>query len=143
MKIFHLSDLHIGLKLMNRDLGEDQRYILGEIVRIAAERSPDAVVIAGDIYDRPVPSAEAVEIFDAFVSSLSEALPKAEIMMISGNHDSAERMTFGSRLMDLSGIHFAKAFGKDYSCIKLNDEFGDLYFYMLPFIKPAFVCCYY
>ena len=87
MKFFHLSDLHIGLKLMNRDLREDQEYILSEVVEAAAQEKPDAIVIAGDIYDKAVPSAEAVEIFDRFLGELTEAVPPAVIMMISGNHD--------------------------------------------------------
>ena len=92
MKIFHLSDLHIGLKLMNRDLREDQEYILDEITELARRERPDAVVIAGDIYDKAVPSAEAVEVFDQFLEKLTEAVPSAVIMMISGNHDSAPRV---------------------------------------------------
>ena len=92
MKFFHLSDLHIGLKLMNRDLREDQEYILNEITELAKQEYPDAVVIAGDIYDKAVPSAEAVEMFDQFLEKLTEAVPDAVIMMISGNHDSAPRV---------------------------------------------------
>lgn len=92
MRFFHLSDLHIGLKLKNRDLKEDQEYILREITDIARERKPDAVVIAGDIYDRAVPSAEAVGVFDAFLTGLREAVPGAEILVISGNHDSPLRV---------------------------------------------------
>ncbi|MDO5140083.1 MAG: exonuclease SbcCD subunit D [Eubacteriales bacterium] len=143
MKIFHLSDLHIGLKLMNRDLGEDQRYILGEIVRIAAERSPDAVVIAGDIYDRPVPSAEAVEIFDAFVSSLSEALPKAEIMMISGNHDSAARVNIFRSILRKRKLHMIGhppvREEEHIEKIIIEDEYGPVNFYLLPFVRPSMV----
>ena len=104
MKFFHLSDLHIGLKLMNRDLREDQEYILNEITELAKQECPDAVVIAGDIYDKAVPSAEAVEMFDQFLEKLTEAVPDAVIMMISGNHDSAERIAFGSHIMSDSGI---------------------------------------
>ena len=92
MKLFHLSDLHIGLKLMNRDLTEDQQYILNRIVQYAKEKQPDAIMIAGDIYDKAVPSAEAVSLFDSFVTSLKESVPQSTIMMISGNHDSAPRI---------------------------------------------------
>ena len=88
MKFFHLSDLHIGLKLMNRDLREEQIDILRQITELAKAEKPDAVVIAGDIYDKAVPAAEAVEIFDGFMTELKKAVPKAEIMLISGNHDS-------------------------------------------------------
>ena len=87
MRIFHLSDLHIGLKLINRDLREDQEYILDQIIQKAAEKVPDAIVIAGDIYDKAVPSAEAVEVFDHFIGKLRHAVPDSVIMMISGNHD--------------------------------------------------------
>ena len=92
MKLFHLSDLHIGLKLINRDLKEDQQFILAKIAEAAEREKPDAVIIAGDIYDKSIPSADAVEVFDAFVSDLRRAVPDAEIMMISGNHDSAPRI---------------------------------------------------
>ncbi len=86
MKFFHLSDLHIGLKLMNRDLREDQEHIFHQIVRLAGCEKPDAIVIAGDIYDKAVPSAEAVEVFDHFIAALTAAVPDAVIMMIGGNH---------------------------------------------------------
>ena len=92
MKFFHLSDLHIGLKLMNHDMREDQEYILSKIVETADVEKPDAFVIAGDIYDKAVPSVEAVEVFDQFLEKLTEAVPEAVIMMISGNHDSAPRI---------------------------------------------------
>ena len=92
MKFFHLSDLHIGLKLFNRDLREDQEYILQQITELAVKERPDAVLIAGDIYDKAVPSAEAVEVFDHFISGLSSALPDMAVMLISGNHDSGPRV---------------------------------------------------
>ena len=92
MKFFHLSDLHIGLKLIERDLLEDQEYIFEQIIRLAKEQQPDAMVIAGDIYDKAVPSAEAVEIFDSFMKNLSEEMPQMPVMIISGNHDSAARL---------------------------------------------------
>ena len=93
MKFFHLSDLHIGLKLMNRDLREEQIDILRQITELAKAEKPDAVVIAGDIYDKAVPAAEAVEIFDGFMTELKKAVPKAEIMLISGNHDDGVRLS--------------------------------------------------
>lgn len=137
MKFIHLADLHLGKKLKEYDLLEDQDFILKKIINIVDEEKIQAVLISGDIYDKSIPPVGAITLFESFLTRLAER--KIQVFIISGNHDSAERMTFGSQLMDLSGIHFAKAFGKDYSCIKLNDEFGDLYFYMLPFIKPAFV----
>lgn len=89
MRFFHLSDLHIGLKLINRDLREDQEYIFDQIIQAARRELPDAIVIAGDIYDKAVPSAEAVEVFDYFIGKLHDAVPDSVIMIISGNHDSA------------------------------------------------------
>ena len=105
MRFFHLSDLHIGLKLMNRDLREDQEYILAEVVEAAAQEKPDAIVIAGDIYDKAVPSAEAVEIFDRFLGELTEAVPSAVIMMISGNHDSAPRVDCFRKVLSRQKVH--------------------------------------
>ncbi len=105
MRFFHLSDLHIGLRLYNRDLLEDQRYILDQIIKTARQEEPDAIVIAGDIYDRAVPSAEAVELFDYFVSGLTEHLPRCEIMMISGNHDSPARIDVYRRVLERQNIH--------------------------------------
>lgn len=143
MRFFHLSDLHIGLRLLNRDLGEDQRYILGEIVRIAGERQPDAVVIAGDIYDKAVPSADAVEIFDSFVSGLSEAVPGAEIMMISGNHDSAARVNIFRSILRKRGVHMIgqppTGAGDHIEKVVITDGYGPVNFYLLPFVKPSMV----
>lgn len=101
MKFFHLSDLHIGLKLQNRDLRQDQEYIFGKIAEYVQKEKPDAIVIAGDIYDKAVPSAEAVEVFDRFIQGLAQAAPETVVMMISGNHDSASRVNcFGLYLQD-------------------------------------------
>ena len=115
MRIFHLSDLHIGLKLINRDLREDQEYILDQIIQKATEKVPDAIVIAGDIYDKAVPSAEAVEVFDHFIGKLRNAVPDSVIMMISGNHDSAPRVNCFRSVLDRQKI------------------------YLLPFVKPSMV----
>jgi exonuclease SbcD len=143
MRFFHLSDLHIGLKLKNRDLKEDQEYILREITDIARERKPDAVVIAGDIYDRAVPSAEAVGVFDAFLTGLREAVPGAEILVISGNHDSPQRVNcFRSLLSEehvyMIGLPPMKK-GENVEKVTLHDEFGPIHFYLLPFVKPSMV----
>ena len=105
MKFFHLSDLHIGLKLMNRDLREEQIDILRQITELAKAEKPDAVVIAGDIYDKAVPAAEAVEIFDGFMTELKTAVPKAEIMLISGNHDSGLRLNCFREILDEQKVH--------------------------------------
>ena len=110
MKFFHLSDLHIGFKLVNRDMREDQEYILTQIAERAAEKQPDAVVIAGDIYDKAVPSAEAVEVFDHFISQLNEAAPRAEIMIISGNHDSGTRVNLYRNVLQRQRIYSCHQF---------------------------------
>lgn len=143
MRFFHLSDLHIGLKLINRDLSEDQEYILKQIVDMAAEQKPDAVVIAGDIYDRSVPSAEAVDLFDKFVTNLSETLPDSTIMMISGNHDSAQRVDCFRKVLlkhNLYMIGMPPRTEKDYiEKVVLKDKHGTVNFYLLPFVKPSMV----
>ena len=143
MRFFHLSDLHIGLKLVNRDLSEDQEYILKQIVDMAAEQKPDAVVIAGDIYDRSVPSAEAVDLFDKFVTNLSETLPDSMIMMISGNHDSAQRVDCFRKVLrkhNLNMIGMPPRTEEDYiEKVVLKDTHGTVNFYLLPFVKPSMV----
>ena len=143
MRFFHLSDLHIGLKLMNRDLGEDQAYILHQIVTYAAQEQPDAIVIAGDIYDKAVPSAEAVEIFDRFLSELVAAVPRAAIMMISGNHDSAPRVDCYRHILEGQRVYMiGQPPRKPQDRIQrviLEDAYGPVNFYLLPFVKPSMV----
>lgn len=143
MKFFHISDLHIGLKLMNKDLSEDQSYILNEIVKAVELRRPEALVIAGDIYNNSVPSSDAIEIFDGFISKLVAAAPNMAIMVISGNHDSAIRINqFRSVLADykiyLIGLPPQK---KDeyIEKVELSDKYGKVNFYLLPFVRPSFV----
>ena len=141
MKFFHLSDLHIGFKLVNRDMREDQEYILTQIAERAAEKQPDAVVIAGDIYDKAVPSAEAVEVFDHFISQLNEAAPRAEIMIISGNHDSGTRVNLYRSVLQRQRIHMIglpPQLPDEYiEKVTLQDGFGPVHFYLLPFVKPS------
>ena len=143
MKFFHLSDLHIGLKLMNRDLREDQEYILDEITELARRERPDAVVIAGDIYDKAVPSAEAVEVFDRFLVGLTEAVPDAVIMMISGNHDSAPRVNCFRKVLSGQNIYMVgqppRTESEYIEKVTLNDGYGKVNFYLLPFVKPSMV----
>ncbi len=143
MKFFHLSDLHIGLKLMNRDFREDQEYILAEIIRLAVRERPDAVVIAGDIYDRAVPSADAVEIFDGFVAGLAEALPETVVMMISGNHDSGPRLDCFRSVLARQHVHMIgtppQKEGEYIEKVTLEDAYGPVNFYLLPFVKPSMV----
>ncbi len=143
MKFFHLSDLHIGLKLMNRDLREDQEYILSKIVETAAVEKPDAVVIAGDIYDKAVPSAEAVEVFDQFLEKLTEAVPDAVVMMISGNHDSAPRIDCFRKVLSRQNVYMVgqppRTEEEYIEKVVLHDAYGDVNFYLLPFVKPSMV----
>ena len=143
MKFFHLSDLHIGLKLMNRDLGEDQKHIFEQITALAKEHKPSAVVIAGDIYDRSAPSAEAVELFDDFVTQISKAVPSAAIMMISGNHDSAQRVDCFRRVLLKHNIYMIgtppQTEDEYIEKVVLEDECGKVNFYLLPFVKPSMV----
>lgn len=137
MKLLHLSDLHLGKRVKDFSMLEDQAYILAEILRITGEESPDAVLIAGDVYDKSVPSAEAVELFDDFLVRL--ARQGTQVFVISGNHDSPERMAFGGRLMDRSGIHLSPVYSGRVQPIPLTDPFGTVNIYMLPFLKPAHV----
>ena len=105
MTFFHLSDLHLGLKLINHDLLEDQKYILEKIINYTKKHKPDAILIAGDIYDKAIPPIEAVELFDDFIRKLTEAAPDAEIMLISGNHDSAPRVNIFRNILKRQKIH--------------------------------------
>ena len=143
MRFMHLSDLHIGLRLIGRDLTEDQRYILTQIAQMAAQQKPDAVVIAGDLYDKAIPSAEAVEVFDNFVSELTEAVPDAEIMMISGNHDSAVRINTYRSLLSRQKVHMIgmppQSPEETIEKVVLRDAYGNVNFYLLPFVKPSVV----
>ena len=143
MKFFHLSDLHIGLKLMNRDLREDQEYILNEITEQAKQECPDAVVIAGDIYDKAVPSAEAVEVFDQFLEKLTEAVPDAVIMMISGNHDSAPRVDCFRKVLSRQKVYMIGQPPRNedeyIEKVTLKDAYGNVNFYLLPFVRPSVV----
>ena len=134
MKIVHLSDLHLGKRVNEFSMLEDQEYILTKIINIIDEQSPEVIIIAGDVYDKAVPSAEAVELFDDFLVRLSKR--NLKVFVISGNHDSAERIAFGGRLMDKSGIHMSPVYNGTIEPITLTDEFGNVKFYMLPFVKP-------
>ena len=141
MKFFHLSDLHIGLKLYNRDLGEDQAYILRQIIRLAAEERPDALVIAGDIYDRAVPPAEAVELFDRFITELTDTLPKLSVMLIAGNHDSGPRVGCLNAILSRQNVHMIgqppRTKEEYMEKVVLRDQYGPVNFYLLPFVRPS------
>lgn len=137
MKLLHLSDLHLGKRVNEFSMLEDQEYILEEILRVLDGEQPDAVLIAGDVYDKPVPPAEAVQLFDKFLTKL--AAKNTQTFLISGNHDSSERLAFGARLMEGSGIHISPVYGGEVKPVELADEFGPVRVYLLPFVKPAAV----
>lgn len=143
MRFFHISDLHIGLKLMNKDLSEDQKYILDEIVKEVRDKKPDAIVIAGDVYNNAVPSSDAIEIFDGFISKLVAVAPKMHIMVISGNHDSAVRINQFRKVLSGYNLHLIglppKKADEYIEKVVLEDEYGKVNFYLLPFVRPSFV----
>ena len=141
MKLFHLSDLHLGKRVNEYSMLPDQAHILEQILQLAAEEQPAAVLLAGDIYDKTVPPAEAVQLFDDFLCRL--AALGIQAFIISGNHDSAERIAFGGRLMEQSGVHVSPVYDGTASPVTLTDEHGPVDFYLLPFIKPAHVRRYY
>ena len=137
MKFIHLSDLHLGKRVNEYQMLDDQAYILKKIINIIDDEVPDGVIIAGDIYDKSVPSAEAVGLFDDFLVRLAKR--KLEVFIISGKHDSPERIAFGSRIMDASGIHLSPVYDGKILPFSMQDEHGTVDIYMLPFIKPAHV----
>ena len=135
MKFIHLSDLHIGKRVNEFSMLKDQEFILAQILTIIDDEQPQGIFIAGDVYDKSVPSAEAVALFDNFLYSLSER--KLKVFVISGNHDSPERIAFGSRLMNRSGIYMSPVYQKRIEPIRLQDKDGEINIYLLPFIKPV------
>jgi len=141
MKFVHLSDLHIGIRVNEFSMLEDQKYIFLKILNELDRIQPDGVILAGDIYDKPVPSGEAVQVFDLFLTRI--AAKNIPVFMISGNHDSPERVSFGAHLLKNSKIYVAPVFNGEFDPITLKDEFGEVDVYMLPFIKPANVKQFY
>ena len=138
MKIIHTSDLHIGKSVNGFSMIEEQRHVLGQICDVVRQQKPDAVLIAGDVYDKSMPAAEAVQLFDEFLTNLSEsATPNAHIFIISGNHDSPERIAFGSQIMGRQNIHLSPVYKGDVKPVIISDKDGPVAFYMLPFIKPV------
>jgi len=135
MKFIHLSDLHLGKRVNEFSMLEDQKYILEEILKIIDEQQPDGVLVAGDVYDKSVAPAEAIQLFDQFLWELEQR--RLQVFIISGNHDSAERLSFGARLMDGSGIHISPVYDGNVKPFVMEDEFGTVNVYMLPFVKPA------
>ena len=137
MKFVHLSDLHLGKRVNEYSMLEDQEYILTKIINIIDDEKPAGVIIAGDVYDKSIPSAEAVQMFDDFLTRLAKR--NLQVFVISGNHDSPERMSFGSRLMDQSGIHISQVYNGEFVPFSMKDEHGVVNVYMLPFVKPAHI----
>lgn len=137
MKLLHLSDLHIGKRVNEFSMLEDQKYILQQIIEIANIEQVDGLILAGDIYDKPVPPAEAVQAFDQFLTKLAQQNRK--IFIISGNHDSAERIAFGAKLMNSKGVYVSPVYNGNIEPIVLTDEYGEIFIYLLPFIKPAII----
>lgn len=138
MKWIHLSDLHLGKRVNGFSMVEDQAYILKEILEIVRREEPQGVLIAGDVYDKTVPSAEAVGMLDDFLVSLSRLGP--QVFLISGNHDSPERLAFGGRLMEQSGVHLAPVYDGNPCRFTLQDAHGPVDVFLLPFLKPVHVC---
>ena len=141
MKLIHLSDLHIGKRVNEVSMIDDQEYILLQILRIIDDEKPDAVLICGDVYDKTVPSAEAVTLFDDFLCRL--AARKIPVLIISGNHDSPERLAFGKRLLERADIHISSVYDGQTESVTLSDDHGEVDFWLLPFVKPAHVKRFY
>lgn len=141
MKLIHLSDLHIGKRVNEISMVEEQEYILNQILETIDAEQPGAVLISGDVYDKSVPSAEAVTLFDNFLCALAEK--QQQVFIISGNHDSAERLAFGGRLMGDKGIHLSPVYDGNIAPITLSDKHGPVHFWLLPFLKPAHVKRFY
>lgn len=148
MKLFHLSDLHIGKQLYHYNMLAEQRHILGQVVELVKREKPDVIILAGDIYDSPIPSAEAVSVFDEFLTSLCRTTVNSQgeqpvVLVIAGNHDSARRIDFASRILSHHNVHIAglPPMQKDEYMRKvtLEDAYGEVDFYLLPFVKPAYV----
>ena len=135
MKFLHLSDLHLGKRVHNFSMIDDQRYILEQILDIADEEGITGVIIAGDVYDKPVPSAEAVALFDEFLVQLAKK--NLYVFVISGNHDSAERIAFGGKLMRHSRVYMSPVYNGEIEPVTLEDEFGKINVFLLPFVKPV------
>lgn len=141
MKLIHLSDLHLGKRINEVSMIEEQKYILDKVIDIIKEEQPDVLLLAGDIYDRTVPSEEAVSLLDCFLTRISKkGIP---IYLISGNHDSGERLQFGAALLKKNGIYFSTVYKGEVDSFMLKDQYGELQIHLLPFVKPAQVRNYF
>ena len=141
MLLAHISDLHLGKTLNNFSLIEDQKYILDEILNILKEKKVDVLLIAGDVYDKNIPPETGIKVFGSFLKGLVEA--KIKVLIISGNHDSAERLTFGGQFMTEKGIYFSKVYDGKIEPVVFEDQTGPVNFYLLPFVKPQIVQHYF
>lgn len=137
MKFLHLSDLHIGKRLNEFSMLEDQKYILSQILEILDRENADGVILAGDIYDKPIPSVEAVQLFDSFLTRLADR--KVPVFAVSGNHDSVERVSFGAQLMENRGVYISRVYDGTLKKIEVSDKNGEVCIWLLPFIKPSSV----
>ena len=137
MRFLHLSDLHLGKRVCEFSMLDDQRYILEQVLSLLDARPVDGVLLAGDLYDKPVPPAEAVRLLDWFLTELAaRGLP---VFAVSGNHDSADRIAFGARLLAGSRVYVSPVFAAPPVPITLTDEYGPVDVWLLPFLKPAAV----
>ena len=137
MKILHLGDLHLGKRVNEISMIEDQKFILDQIVTLVKEEKIDAILLCGDIYDKAIPTIEAIHLLDEFLEELSDL--KVKVLMISGNHDSAERLSFGAKLFESSDIYISQVYDGEMKRIVLKDQYGPISVYLLPFLKPAAV----
>ncbi len=141
MRFFHLSDLHLGKRLYESPMMEDQAYILKQILGRIKREKPDGLILAGDLYDKPIPSSEAVRMLDDFLVAVAEL--NCKIFAISGNHDSSERLSFGERFLAKSGVYLSALYQGKITSIPLEDEYGTVWIHLLPFLKPAMVRPYF
>ena len=135
MKILHLADLHLGKRICERSLLDDQRFLLNQVLQCIIQKQVDAVLIAGDVYDRPAPPPDAVTLLDGFLTALEDA--GVPCLLIPGNHDSDERLAFGARLLGGAGVHLAPVFDGRLRTVTLADQYGPVQFTLLPFLRPA------
>lgn len=140
MKLIHVGDLHLGKRIYEYSMIENQEHVLRQIIELAAQETPDGVLLAGDIYDKSIPSVEATQLFDWF---LTELAAYTSIFIISGNHDSPERLRFGSHLLRQQNVFIAGSFEGKLQCETLCDQWGEVRLYLLPYIKPAVVRSYF
>lgn len=141
MKLIHLSDLHLGKNILEQSLIDDQEYILDQITKIIKDKNIDVVLIAGDVYDKGIPNVDAVKLFSSFLTKLYKL--QVEVFVISGNHDSKDRLSFGNELFIDNGVYIEGTFNGRLKCIELYDDYGEFNVYMLPFVKLADVRSYF